>query len=1441
MSSKLLRKSKIANFMKILSDEEAIKKLLSSSGNQEDEEIAQQEKALSMMADLLQSLTNDALLIDEIFSRIIEEYGENTEIIKYLKKHVYVIKSSNKKSNYHTLERGKQELVNKNEYPFYLSKNNKQYGFKKFGDTKDVVKYQKINKTKTNINPKYKELYGLEDITSAKIKLPDNQGQNQTDNVVDIKFRDINKYDQKEGPTKTAPSLSAVLVNNPYIRIGTRNTLELATFFNVLSTVELSKCVPYFNATFSLPDRVNKQNDRASFNVGTVNQFLDGTQFNPTTDLYSSFKSPTFKKGRTGTNGNLALFTMPQTYNNMNEPKGHYENVARKLGSLNNRITPVHDPTKPFMTLTSFKIDVAPTKGLMSFKSGKLSLVLHDRTRMNDIAPFIKPDLFGSFGSEITVTYGWSHTEGYLDVNETDEAGKNPIAKFLNDSKVTEKYIIVNSSFSIDKTGQVNIDLSIAAKGPIDFRNVQVESDFEAKKVLNRINIIENRIAKIENNLTSRISDGANTYDPIFVNGQSNNKNLDISFLNESVLSYDNFASKAKKTKREYNKTVNLAGKIARKYSATLIKSELDDIIEFIHKNSKDLRLTGITIDNIRGVLYGGLNNAKDVKLNKRINAYDRVIRDYVKNVRALALNYLAFNTEFKRKKAAYDKTVDKIIAGIDESDPFYDKEIHNFLKNIEAKSASANLYEDADKTFEPFIKHIKGKKYNKARFDKIKKSFKAKIDKEREYTTFGSFLTALLGTHLASTNKYDEVQMIFYTANEYAGAFSSRNLASLLVPKKEIQEFLREEFINFNVMTMESIISSVIQRFISVKDQRCFGLSDFFRRTENRQIKFGKNKKNKEFNQNDIDNQLRKIYKSIGGAKLKEGDDNNFDDVRFNMPSVHFTFDSLTSADNDKTICRVSIFDRNDNPFSSLNTFLKDVNNSNVIRISNQINQIRRNALQNNRTYAKAVKDFNKRSMEFVENLIKKKKLIETPQGSGIYSIPENNGLSVIKEEFKSVLPSLTLGTQNSGIIETSISTINEGKLNTIYLTRPDRNKNLNSLITNSNLPLRILPAQATLTTFGCPWVNFAQMIFLDYETGTSIDNQYNVTAISHDLTPGNFSTSLTLSYGDVYGKYENATSVITRAINKTKADDVKTKQDKDEEKKTERVVVQINEDNIEYSNNVAGEIIYESNEAEIDAKGFSTIIRLAKDPNPENARSAKYILKRNRYANLNKKYFYEATILVGKDVDSIKIEDTNILRDDKILKGISDENFTKRTIFAEAAISNLDSNLQNAADNINLLFSFNLYKNYTISLELKDLKMAEDENNLEFLDTTDLKKDFELVENKGNIKIFDIDVDVETKVVKKENIEITFKDFGKVYKKYNEILGYVDGLVIEGESNNIPIEIEFFMRDFFNLITVEDEIQTISTGKLDIEHKLEEDSYKIIVPKAFILEHLY
>jgi len=76
--------------------------------------------------------------------------------------------------------------------------------------------------------------------------------------------------------------------------------------------------------------------------------------------------------------------------------------------------------------------------------------------------------------------------------------------------------------------------------------------------------------------------------------------------------------------------------------------------------------------------------------------------------------------------------------------------------------------------------------------------------------------------------------------------------------------------------------------------------------------------------------------------------------------------------------------------------------------------------------------------------------------------------------------------------------------------------------------LPLRVVPAQLSLTTLGCPLAAMAQTYFVDANTGTSLDNLYVVTGLSHNFSQGKYETQWTLGYADAYGRFTGAANLI-------------------------------------------------------------------------------------------------------------------------------------------------------------------------------------------------------------------------------------------------------------------------------------------------------------------------
>jgi len=142
------------------------------------------------------------------------------------------------------------------------------------------------------------------------------------------------------------------------------------------------------------------------------------------------------------------------------------------------------------MTLEDLSLTIEPSRGLMSFKRGTLSFILHDRSRLPEVAEFVRADLYGT--NEITIEYGWSHPDG--DSHTAD----NPYGDLIDGMRMKEKYMVVNSSFNFDAAGQIAIKLNIAMRGATEFNTELMSSDSEQfSNIIREIETLQREIGEL--------------------------------------------------------------------------------------------------------------------------------------------------------------------------------------------------------------------------------------------------------------------------------------------------------------------------------------------------------------------------------------------------------------------------------------------------------------------------------------------------------------------------------------------------------------------------------------------------------------------------------------------------------------------------------------------------------------------------------------------------------------------------------------------------------------------------------------------------------------------------------------------------------------------------------------------------------------------------------
>ena len=281
------------------------------------------------------------------------------------------------------------------------------------------------------------------------------------------------------GPTEpdryNNPTVGAIVLSNQF-SIAKRNADEIALFFNAIPPVEMSRCVPYINMQVMYerdPDPGNDLSvvsslkfikneagkmvldDKAgisnatNISSDTVNKFLNSDitkNFQPSDIINEGLRANVNTSG-------MELFLSPQTLSN--------GNIRQAVGGEN-----ILEPIMPLMSLDNFSVSIQgfAGRGLYSSKKADLKLVLHDRSRLRQIAPLVSPEQFGN--TKIYVEFGWNHPEGSIN-------SKNVVGKFLNGLKDVAVYNVVSSNISISGP-TVNIDVSLAAGGANDAYTVSV-------------------------------------------------------------------------------------------------------------------------------------------------------------------------------------------------------------------------------------------------------------------------------------------------------------------------------------------------------------------------------------------------------------------------------------------------------------------------------------------------------------------------------------------------------------------------------------------------------------------------------------------------------------------------------------------------------------------------------------------------------------------------------------------------------------------------------------------------------------------------------------------------------------------------------------------------------------------------------------------------------
>ena len=842
-------------------------------------------------------------------------------------------------------------------------------------------------------------------------------------------------------PTKSNASVAIIQILSANITPANRFTDSAALLLTAVPTFEWSRSIPIFDLKLILP-RPPLKNGRPE--ALSIFKFLAGgeTVSNTTEqDIISagSVAQNTFDENGEPvtatpfTSSGMELFTAPQTLVNADED----------FGTVNYRSAPIIDKFRPLMTLKSLDLNVAPTFGMMSYKSGKLNFVLHDRSRLSEIADLVRPDLYSQV--ELLMEYGWSHPDGSSDSN-------NLYGQLINSSRLKEKYGVMNSSFTFTDSGQVDITLEIFMKGVTDFSTTNITQNKEVISLVKGIEKLLNVVSEIKAAASSGIAGTKEVRGKILLDTPS-----DIS----DAMTFDADSQKAITAFITANPNSDTVP------DASELRSVLINLYGADGKNGK-VNLLKETAETSFKQKIKCFDTGEDFPL---LALPDKLLEEYS-------------NPGLSTFETTTTATIRRAVQTRDDT---------GFTGGLELETTST-ITTTSSST-------VNGGKY----------------------MSFAKLLLRFVAEPLASTAKFDEVQLLFYTFNSGAGEVRNSNIGSFPIRRKtffnQFQTYTTERG-TFDI-TIKEFIEYVSNNFIDDQSNEAYGMSKLYK-SEDKFNESGTLEPPDPIDETALNSSIEKIMADM-----------DISDGVFRMPQVSIYVEAIPLGEGDQnatdpngdssvSILRIHVFDKAASAHMPLQKLLDAMLDKNLGTFGESESEDK--------------SGYSDKAAEILAQAAAADLItpIESNiEGKTSYKMTEFATPAQIKDFVSKSAPTLRYGTMATGINTIKVSSLQEPLLNTIHMQRAGLGDPSQAPGTDGGIvPLQMLPTEMTMETFGCPLINFGQQFFVDMDTGTTVDNIYGVVGLSHHLEQGQFKSSFKMINIDAYGKYRSAINAIKSAI---------------------------------------------------------------------------------------------------------------------------------------------------------------------------------------------------------------------------------------------------------------------------------------------------------------------
>lgn len=879
------------------------------------------------------------------------------------------------------------------------------------------------------------------------------------------------------------PSLGAVEFKRHTLSLAKRYGDALSLFFNCISNVDMSLCAPYLDVKILVP-----KNDTSKKSLGHDVQFRfiqqksDKNFISKAIDTINPLNNSNKEEELYDTHG-MELFLSPQTLSNSNIRKQD-KNIL--------------EPNNTLLTLKNCDISIAGLGvGLFCSKNAKISMTLHDRSRLRDIAPLITPKQFAR--SRVIIEYGWSHPQGGMTSNNT-------VGKFLNSLRDKGVFIVKGSSFSFTDGGHVDINVDLAMMGGSDsilasvasghyvqanvFKN-QIKDAIEILKeeqteAIGAANIIPEKSLKISN------AAGSNTL----------MKRSDYTSIIEDVTKGD----KASVTRALKN------------FVKTLDSEQSNDVKDAISDKFSELPRFGV--NQIDPFLLNG-NDASYMIAVENASIPDDI--PAFTSLGSVLMSFVAFPIQATHQ---FD-------------------EVQMFFYPMNQSSAGGYIHTTA--SFPICIEELKHvfksddqsniSSLNNMSVAKFMKRLESKIIRNPVYKHYGLNSEYKLINAIKSIT--DQLVLDYYDEeiDEDERNFDAIEMFLNADPNNKVAFDSIVNNINAEKKLQEQFTSGEIDKAGLAYGRDALIKKDAFTSESLRQSLM--NIVNK-----DIKSTLNQIYTRYGVDSYVKDDNYSYSgESKFCMPNISYFFETISPHDND-----VTSFKDIKEKFLRSNSVINE--NKSILRIhvydEEAIASKTQELMLSICNSRKVIDSISKSKLEIYENYRNRKSKGLDTKIFGNNKITKTIGDTIInnldfnevKDIIKQTMPSITIGSNFSNVKSFTANSTTSGEIsNVLFITEQMNQKKLGT--NSSTLPaldsmndLTVVPAVGSLNCPGMPLIQRGQQVFIDAGTGTSIDAIYTVQSVNHSISQGGFNTTARLMYSG-QNRVESIREMVDKLVN--------------------------------------------------------------------------------------------------------------------------------------------------------------------------------------------------------------------------------------------------------------------------------------------------------------------